>query len=67
MKYKGFSLKEATEEVIMRKLKNVGGDGGVIAVDKDGNIAITFNTAGMYRGYTRSDGERGIMIFKKTK
>src|SRR5690348_2970492 len=45
------TLQQATDEMIMHKLGDLGGDGGLIAVDKDGNIAMSFNTAGMYRGY----------------
>jgi len=64
MKYKGISLKEAANEVIQKKLKSIGGDGGIIAVDKDGNFTMTFNTAGMYRAFVTSDGEMGVLIFK---
>jgi beta-aspartyl-peptidase (threonine type) len=64
IKYKGLSLKEAAEEVIQKKLKALGGDGGIIAVDKDGNFSMTFNTAGMYRAFITSDGETGVLIFK---
>src|SRR6185436_19073443 len=49
MEYKGISVKEAVDTLIMGKLTKLGGDGGVIALDKDGNIAISFNTSGMYR------------------
>ena len=41
----------------------LGGDGGAIALDKDGNIAMPFNTPGMYRGWIRPDGSRGTAIF----
>lgn len=64
MKYKGLSLSDAADEVIQKKLKAIGGDGGIIAVDKDGNFTMTFNTAGMYRGFVTSEGETGVMIFK---
>jgi enamine deaminase RidA (YjgF/YER057c/UK114 family) len=56
MEYKKVSLKEAADELIMKKVPQLGGDGGLIAVDKKGNIAMPFNTAGMYRGYIKSDG-----------
>ncbi|MEJ2593932.1 MAG: isoaspartyl peptidase/L-asparaginase, partial [bacterium] len=58
MKYKKMSLKKAANEVIMQKLKQAGGEGGVIAVDYRGNIAMPFNTAGMYRGYVTSTGKK---------
>jgi beta-aspartyl-peptidase (threonine type) len=45
-------LNSAADEVILSDLENLGGTGGLIAVDAAGNIAMPFNTAGMYRGYT---------------
>ncbi len=63
MEYKGLSLAEATEEVIHKKLVKAGGSGGIIGVDKDGNVAMPFNTPGMYRAYLKSTGERVIELF----
>jgi L-asparaginase / beta-aspartyl-peptidase len=63
MKYKELSLSEAANEVIMIKLKNMAGDGGIIAVDKNGNIAMPFNTTGMFRGFIKSDGEIKVAMF----
>jgi len=63
MKYKGSTLAEAANEVVMIKLKNQGGIGGIIAVDKNGNIALPFNTSGMFRGYTKSGGEIKVAMF----
>ncbi len=63
MKYKGLSLQDATSEVIMNKLKSQGGTGGVIAVDKNGNIAMTFNTPGMFRGYVKAGGEMKVALY----
>ncbi len=51
MEYRKLSLKEAAEEVILYKIKKMGGDGGLIAIDGKGNIAMPFNSAGMYRGF----------------
>ena len=62
MVYAGQSLKAATEEVIHQKLKSLGAEGGLIAVDKDGNIALPFNSAGMYRGWAKPGG-REIAIY----
>lgn len=59
------SLKDACNEMIMKQLGELGGDGGMIAVDKDGNIAMPFNTEGMYRAYITSDGKKEIKIFKE--
>lgn len=64
MEYAGVSLQEAADSVIMKKLARLGGDGGVIAIDKDGNISMTFNTAGMYRGYIRAKGEAKTFLYK---
>ena len=63
MAYKGLSLEAASDWVVNKKLVEKGGEGGLIAVDKDGNIALPFNSAGMYRGYARP-GERKVMIYK---
>jgi beta-aspartyl-peptidase (threonine type) len=65
MKYKNMSLQQAADEVIMNKLNSLGGDGGIVAVDKDGHLSMTFNTSGMYRGYVTSDGKRETLIYKE--
>ena len=49
MEYKGLSLQEAMEVVVMDKLVKIGGEGGMIGIDVKGNIALVFNSAGMYR------------------
>lgn len=64
MEYKGLSLADACDEVIHHRLLKINGDGGLIAVDAQGNIALPFNTAGMYRA-SRKSGEEGlVMIYK---
>jgi beta-aspartyl-peptidase (threonine type) len=63
IEYKKMSLKEACQEEI-RKLTELGGTGGVIGIDRKGNIAMEFNTSGMFRGYLKSNGEREVAIFK---
>lgn len=63
MKYKGLPLAEAADQVIMIKLKSIGGTGGIIAVDKSGNVAMPFNTTGMFRGYVKADGEMKVAMF----
>src|SRR5436190_22367035 len=55
MKYKGLSLEAAAKESI-DSLTSIGGDGGLIAVDHEGNIAMPFNSEGMYRGFATPDG-----------
>ena len=48
----------------LKKVKDLGGSGGVIGIDSDGNIMMDFNTKGMYRGYINSDGETKIEIYQ---
>jgi len=65
MEYKEISLKEATKTVIQDKLTRLGGTGGVIAIDKNGNISMEFNTPGMYRAHMNSEGRLNIAIYKE--
>ncbi len=65
MEYKGLNLAEAAAEVIHHRILKIGGDGGLIAVDKNGNVTLPFNTEGMYRGYRKSNNESGIFIYKE--
>jgi L-asparaginase / beta-aspartyl-peptidase len=64
MEYGGLSLKDAADRVVMDKLVKMGGEGGIIAIDKDGNIAMPFNSLGMYRGYIDADGKMVVEIYK---
>jgi beta-aspartyl-peptidase (threonine type) len=64
MEYKGMSLQEAARTVVMEKLKQLGGEGGVVAIDKNGNIAMQFNTPGMYRAYVTAEGKAVVEIYK---
>lgn len=64
MEYKGMTLKEAASEVIHQKMLALGGDGGLIAVDSNGNIAMPFNTEGMYRASLTSEGKKEIGIYR---
>jgi L-asparaginase / beta-aspartyl-peptidase len=57
MEYKGLSLKDACQLVVQDKLRKIGGDGGLIAVDSQGNVSLPFNSDGMYRGYKTIDAE----------
>ena len=63
MEYKGMSLKAAADSVI-EKVGNLGGTGGIIAIDRDGNVAMRFNTEGMYRGYVGDTGKPVVEIYK---
>jgi L-asparaginase / beta-aspartyl-peptidase len=67
MEYKGLSLQEATDIVVYHKLSKLGGEGGLIAVDAKGNIALPFNSEGMYRGFKYSDDDCKIGIYKDEK
>jgi len=62
--YRGDTLAKAAEDVINGEVVRLGGDGGAIALDAEGNIAMPFNTPGMHRGWIRPDGSRGTAIFK---
>ena len=61
--YKGDSIQTAAEEVVDKLVPAMGGDGGAIAMDAEGNIAMPFNTAGMYRAWMKPDGSRGTAIY----
>jgi L-asparaginase / beta-aspartyl-peptidase len=63
MEYKGLSVKEAADAVIDKVVK-LGGNGGLIALDKDGNIAMSFSTSGMYRGRVGADGQPLVEIYQ---
>lgn len=64
IEYAKQTLDAAAKEMIMKKLPALGGDGGLIGVDKNGNITMPFCTEGMYRGYIKSSGETEIKIYK---
>ncbi|MET0752860.1 MAG: isoaspartyl peptidase/L-asparaginase [Pyrinomonadaceae bacterium] len=64
MEYRALPIQNAADEVIKKKLQTAGGDGGIIAIDKFGNMAISFNSEGMYRAYIDIDGKPVINIYK---
>jgi L-asparaginase / beta-aspartyl-peptidase len=64
MEYKGLSLNDAARLVVMQKLVKAGGNGGVIGLDKSGNITMTFNSDGMFRGFATDDGKEGVFMYK---
>jgi beta-aspartyl-peptidase (threonine type) len=64
IEYKNFSLQEACNEVVLRKLVRMEGEGGLIAVDSEGNPALVFNSEGMYRGVRTNDGRNEVAIYK---
>ncbi len=63
MEYKGLSLQAACDEVVQRRLMEIGGDGGLVALDAAGNIALVFNTEGMYRACRDSGGRNEVAIY----
>jgi beta-aspartyl-peptidase (threonine type) len=63
MEYANLSIETAAENTI-NKIVELGGKGGVICIDKDGNFAMPFSTAGMYRGYVNAEGDIYVNIFK---
>jgi beta-aspartyl-peptidase (threonine type) len=63
MEYKNYTLQEACEEVVLKKLVALNGEGGLIGMDGKGNAALVFNSAGMYRGLKNSDGEMMVAIY----
>jgi Asparaginase len=64
MEYKGISLEKAAESVIQDKLTDLGGTGGVVAIDSNGTISMEFNTSGMYRAHMDHNGTLKIAIYK---
>ncbi len=63
VRYLGQSVREAAEHVVGRVLVERGGEGGVIALGRDGSFAAPFNTPGMYRGWTGPDGRITVHIY----
>jgi L-asparaginase / beta-aspartyl-peptidase len=64
MEYGKMSLKQASDEMVMKQLPALGGDGGLIAVDKNGNVAMPFCTEGMYRGFVKQGEKKVVKIYK---
>jgi beta-aspartyl-peptidase (threonine type) len=64
VQFTGAGLNEAADAVVNRQLRDMGGDGGIIAVDRNGEIALTFNTPGMYRARIGTDGELFVGIYR---
>jgi L-asparaginase / beta-aspartyl-peptidase len=63
MEYRGLSMEEAANIIIMDKLRNQKAEGGLIGVDREGRIAMVFNTKGMIRGFLKENGETEISIY----
>lgn len=65
MRYLGESLSAATEHVVHVSLPEIGGRGGLVAVDAAGSVSLPFNTTGMYRAWRNSSGSEGVAIFQE--
>lgn len=63
IEYKNMSVANAAKTVLA-KVEKLGGDGGLIALDKNGNVTMPFNTAGMYRGTVTAEGKIEVLIYK---
>jgi beta-aspartyl-peptidase (threonine type) len=63
VEYRGLTINEASKRV-MKKVKDLGGDGGVVVLDTKGNVAMEFNTPGMYRAHMDSDGNLEVKIYR---
>jgi beta-aspartyl-peptidase (threonine type) len=64
MEYKGLTIQEAAKVVIHDKVAKLGGDGGVVGIDNQGNIAMEMNTPGMYRAHIDNEGKLTLKIYK---
>ncbi len=65
MEFEGASVDEAANKIIHETLTGDKGDGGIIALDKDGNFAMPFNTPGMYRGWVEAGGEIHVLMYEE--
>ncbi|MEJ8323997.1 MULTISPECIES: beta-aspartyl-peptidase [Kosakonia] len=65
MEYGGLSLQEASDAVVMEKLPALGGSGGLIAVDREGNVALPFNSEGMYRAWGYAGDAPSVGIYRE--
>jgi beta-aspartyl-peptidase (threonine type) len=66
IKYKKLTPKEALHEVLYNQIGPLGGEGGIILLDKNGDIFWDFNSTGMFRGFKKSNGETKVEMFEKT-
>jgi beta-aspartyl-peptidase (threonine type) len=64
VQYKQLSIEAAAREVVQGKLKHIGAEGGVIAIDRNGHVALEFNSEGMFRGARDSRGRREVAIYR---
>lgn len=67
MEYRNMDIGQASRLVVQKKLKNAGGNGGVISLDSKGNYAMEFNTEGMLRAYGNSSGDKIIGVLRQNE
>ena len=60
-----YDLTKAMSKVIYEKIGGIGGDGGMIGIDKNSNVVLDFNTAGMYRAFVNKNGKKEILLYEK--
>ncbi|MFN8343231.1 MAG: isoaspartyl peptidase/L-asparaginase [Cyclobacteriaceae bacterium] len=65
MAYGGLTLQQATDSVVMKKLVRMGGEGGLVALDRQGNVSMTFNSEGMYRGFIQKGTAAKTFIYRE--
>jgi beta-aspartyl-peptidase (threonine type) len=65
MKYKDLSVAQAAHEVVHNKIKAAGGEAGIIALDRQGNLTMPYNSDGLYRGYITRDADVRVFIYEK--
>ena len=63
VKYKGLTVQQAADELVQKKLKKAGGEGAVIVLDTKGNVAVSYNSERMFRGYITEDGKMSVIAF----
>ena len=63
MEYRALPIQQSAD-IVMKKVQSLGGDGGVIAMDKWGNIGLSLNSEGMYRAYINNEGKAVVEIYK---
>ena len=65
MEYKGSSIQDAVNDLVMKKFVKIGAEGGMIGLDKEGNFTMQFNTDGMFRGFIDQDGKLDVRFYKE--
>jgi len=67
VRYGGDDVVHASDEVILQRVPALGGNGGVIVLDRQGRVHMPFNTSGMYRAAIDGEGRRSVAIYKSRR